>query len=140
MREISNIWYNYLFTALLKVLGIQWEKLSTFLFALNCSKEGYLHIHGLFWIKNAPEYGKGCDEDIIKFVDSYVSCKADSDDLSYLVNLQTHKHSKMCKKRGHAVCRFNFPLPPMPRTMILEPLSDTDLDENVADMLNEALG
>ena len=28
----------------------------------------------------------------------------------------------------------------MPRTMILEPLSDTDLDKNVADMLNEALG
>ena len=28
----------------------------------------------------------------------------------------------------------------MPRTMILEPLSATDLDENVADMLNEALG
>ena len=111
-----------------------------FFVRVELQQRGYLHIHGLFWIKNAPEYGKGCDEDIIKFVDSYVSCKADSDDLSYLVNLQTHKHSKMCKKRGHAVCRFNFPLPPMPRTMILEPLSDTDLDENVADMLNEALG
>ena len=28
----------------------------------------------------------------------------------------------------------------MPRTMILEPLSESDLDENVADMLKEALG
>ena len=35
---------------------------------------------------------------------------------------------------------YNFPLPPMPRTMILEPLSDADLDENVADTLQKALG
>ena len=54
--------------------------------------------------------------------------------------MQRHKHSKTCKKKGRAICRFNFPLPPMPRTMILEPLSESDLDENVADMLKEALG
>ena len=28
----------------------------------------------------------------------------------------------------------------MPRTMILEPLPESDLDENIADMLKEALG
>ena len=61
--------------------------------------------------------GKDCDEDIIKFVDSHVSCKADSDDLSDLVSLQRHKHSKTCKKKGHPICRFNFPLPPLPRTI-----------------------
>lgn len=72
-------------------------------------------------------------------MDSYVSCKVDSDDLTDLVNLQRLKHSKTCKKRGHAVYRFNFPLPPMPRTMILELLSETDLDENVADMLKKPL-
>ena len=103
-------------------------------------QRGSPHIHGLFWIKNAPEYGNDSDEDIANFVDSYVSCKAESDDLTELVNLQRHKHSKTCKKRGNAVCRFNFPLPPMPRTMILESLSETDLDENVADILKKALG
>ena len=111
-----------------------------FFYRVEFQQRGSPHIHGLFWIKNAPEHGKDCDEDIIKFVDSYVSCKADSDDLSDLVNLQRHKHSKTCKKRGHPICRFNFPLPPMPKTMILEPLSETDLDENEAEMLREALG
>ena len=111
-----------------------------FFYHVEFQQRGSPHIHGLFWIKNVPEYGKDCDEDIIKFVDNYVSCKADSDDLSDLVNLQRHKHSKTCKKRGHSICRFNFPLPPMPKTMILEPLSETDLDENEADMLKEALG
>lgn len=30
------------------------------------------------------------------------------------------------KKTGHKICRFNFPLPPMPRTMILKPLEEYD--------------
>ncbi|CAB3993946.1 Hypothetical predicted protein [Paramuricea clavata] len=111
-----------------------------FFYRVEFQQRGSPHIHGLFWTKNAPEYGKDFDEDITNFVDSYVSCKADSDDLTELVNLQRHKHSKTCKKRGNAVCRFNFPLPPMPRTMILEPLSETDLDENVADIVKKALG
>ncbi len=110
-----------------------------FFYRVEFQQRGSPHIHGLFWIKNAPEYGKDTDEDIAKFVDSYVSCKADPNDLTDLVNLQRHKHSKTCKKRGHAVCRFNFPLPPMPRTMILEPLSETELDENFADILKKAL-
>ncbi|CAB3987819.1 ATP-dependent DNA helicase PIF1 [Paramuricea clavata] len=110
-----------------------------FFYRVEFQQRGSPHIHGLFWIKNAPEYGKDSDEDIAKFVDRYVSCKADSDDLTELVNLQRHKHSKTCKKRGHDVCRFNFPLPPMPRTIVLEPLSETDVDENVADILKKAL-
>ncbi len=73
-------------------------------------------------------------------MDSYVSCKAEPNDLTDLVNLHNlHKQSKTFKKRGHAVCRFNFPLPPMRRTMILEPLSETDLEENVADILKKVL-
>ena len=111
-----------------------------FFYRVEFQQRGSPHIHGLFWIKNAPEYGRDCDEDIIKLVDSNISCKADSEDLSELVNLQRHKHSKTCKKKGRAISRFNFPLPPMPRTMILEPLSESDLDENVTYMLNEALG
>ncbi|CAB3977853.1 ATP-dependent DNA helicase PIF1, partial [Paramuricea clavata] len=111
-----------------------------FFYRVEFQQRGSPHIHGLFWIKNASEYGKDSNEDTTNFVGSYVSCKADSDDLTELVNLQRHKHSKTCKKRGNAVCRFNFPLPPMLRTMILEPLSKTDQDENVADILKKALG
>ena len=90
----------------------------------------------MFWIKDAPEYGKDSDEDITTFVNSYVSCNANSEDLNELVNLQRHKHSKTCKKRGNNVCRFNFPLP---RTMILEPLSVSDLSENLAKKLGNDL-
>ena len=110
-----------------------------FFYRVEFQQRGSPHIHGLFWIKNAPEYGKDSDDDIAKFVDSYVSCNANSDELTDLVNLQRHRHSKTCKKKGHNACRFNFPLPPMSRTMILEPLSETDLEENVADKLKKDL-
>ena len=111
-----------------------------FFYCVEFQQQGSPHIHGLFWIKNAPEYGKDCEEDIITFVDSYVSCRADSNELTDLINLQRHRHSKTCKKKGHNVCRFNFPLAPMPRTMILEPLSETDLEEKEADKLKNDLG
>lgn len=58
-----------------------------------------------------------------------VTCKADLHELGDLINLQRHSHSKTCKKNGHKICRFNFPLFPMPRTMILEPLSESSLDD-----------
>lgn len=41
-----------------------------------------------------------------------------------LANLQVHRHAKTCKKLGHNVCRFNFPLPPMKETVILQPLDE----------------
>ena len=46
-----------------------------------------------------------------------------------LINLQTHRHAKACKKTGHRVCRFNFPVPPMPETMILTPFDCSYFDE-----------
>jgi len=36
---------------------------------------------------------------------------------------------KHVRKGGHKICRFNFPLPPMPRTIILTPLENSCYDE-----------
>ena len=81
-----------------------------FFYRVEFQQRGSPHIHALFWINSAPQYGKDSNDDIVKFVDKYVSCKADSDELGDLVNLQRHRHSKTCKKQGHKICRFNFPL------------------------------
>jgi hypothetical protein len=45
-----------------------------FFYRVEFQQRGSPHIHGLFWIKNAPEYGKDSDEDMANFVDSYISC------------------------------------------------------------------
>ena len=97
-----------------------------FFYRVEFQQRGSPHIHVLFWVKDAPHYEQNANEEIIHFVDKYVTCKNDqSDEMRQLVNLQTHRHAKTCKKGGHKICRFNFPLPPGPRSMILEPLKET---------------
>ena len=75
------------------------------------------------WIEDAPKYGQNSEAEITQFIDKYVSSSVDvNENLKQLIEFQTHKHSKSCRKKGKAVCRFGFPLPPIPCTMILEPL------------------
>lgn len=50
----------------------------------------------------------------------------ENDEIPVLVNYQTHKHARICRKKGQNICRFNFPLPPMSKTQVLEPLRDVD--------------
>ena len=77
-------------------------------------------------MKDAPQYEQNANEEIIHFVDKHITCKNDqSNEMRELVNLQTHRHAKTCNKGGHKFCRFDFPLPPVPRSMILEPFKET---------------
>lgn len=55
------------------------------------------------------------------FIDNYVTCKKD-EDMPNLVNFHTHRHARTCRKKCKAICRFNFPLPLMPYTVVLDPL------------------
>ena len=56
-----------------------------------------------------------------------VSCSK-SGEFEDLINLQTHKHSKTCRNKGHPVYRFGFPLPPLRKTVVLEPL-ETEVEK-----------
>ena len=110
-----------------------------FFYRIEFQQRGSPHIHSLFWVKDAPEYGKNANDDIANFVDRYVACRVDLDKLGDFVNLQRQRHSKTCKKQGHKICRFNFPLPPMPRTMILEPLNERALLKKNYETISELL-
>ena len=78
----------------------------------------------LVWIKNTPILEKNSEEEIVQFVDQYLTCSDDNKETTNLVNLQTHKHSRICRKKGKPLCRFGFPLPPLPRTMLLYRLAE----------------
>ena len=78
----------------------------------------------LVWIENAPALEKNSEEEIVQFVDKYLTCNADNKETTNLVNLQTHKHSRTCRKKGKPICRFGFQLPQFPRTMLLYPLAE----------------
>lgn len=55
-------------------------------------------MHMLVWIKDAPVYNGTCQKKVENFIDSYVKCKKD-EDMPNLVNYQTHRHARTCRKK-----------------------------------------
>ena len=92
-------------------------KINDFFYRVEFQQRGSPHIHMIIWIENAPVFDQHKDEQIAEFVDKYSSCSKSipAEHMQYL-QLQNHKHSKSCKKRGLPVCRFGFPVPPMTKT------------------------
>ena len=99
-------------------------KLRDFFYRVEFQQRGSPHIHMLVWIENAPTLEKNSEEEIVQFVNQHLTCSAATEDAAHLVELQTHKHSRTCRKKGRAICRFGFPLPPLPKTMFLYPLEE----------------
>ena len=82
----------------------------------------------IVWVENAPKYNSCTNEEITTYVDKYLKCCSDEAHLHDLIQLQIHKHSRTCRKKADRICRFGYPLPPLNRTIILEPL-DTDVEK-----------
>lgn len=87
---------------------------------------GSSHEHIFLWLKDAPQYSENdvtSHELVISFIDKFITCQYDPENpfMGYL----RHKHTFTCFKtnndKKHCNCRFNYPLPVMPNTMILQP-------------------
>lgn len=96
-----------------------------YFYRVELQQRGSPHVHMLVWIKDAPVYNGTNQNKVENFIDSYVTREKD-EDMPNLVNYQTHKYTRTCRKKGKAICRFNFPLPPMPYTVFLDPLHDEE--------------
>ena len=83
--------------------------------------------HTLLWIEGAPVYGAENNSQIEQFVDKYITCNIDHLDPE-LAKFHRHYHTKSCRKQKNSHCRYNFPVPPMRTTRIIEPIS---LEDNV---------
>ena len=99
-------------------------KVRDYFYRVEFQQRGSPHIHMLVWVENAPTLETNSEEEIIQFVDQYLTCSSDNEKTADLVKLQSHKHSRTCRKKGKPICRFGFPLPPLPRTMLLYPLEE----------------
>ena len=42
-------------------------------YSVEFQQRGSPHIHGLFWVKEAPQYENSSDEEIVNFVDKYIT-------------------------------------------------------------------
>ena len=114
-------------------------EIADYFYRVEFQQRGSPHIHGLFWIKDAPQYEKHSSEEVVTFADKFIICHKpnSSSEMGNLTNLQMHRHAKTCKRSGNNICRFNFPLPPMPGTIILKPLEESYHDEKESKLMKE---
>lgn len=108
-------------------------KVVDYFYRIEFQQRGSPHVHCLFWVENAPQIDKNSDDEVVQFVDTYVSCKLPCDDenlLEKVTTVQQHSksHSKSCKKKG-TTCRFNFPRPPSKGTFICHKPEDDEVVE-----------
>ncbi|XP_035710253.1 uncharacterized protein LOC110853120 [Folsomia candida] len=94
---------------------------------LEFQMRGSPHSHGLYWVTDAPVYTENdpeSEQECIRFIDQFITCeRCEEGKMDKLIGYQLHKHSHTCEKklkRGQK-CRFGFPKPPLPTTMILHP-------------------
>ena len=103
-----------------------------YFYRVEFQQRGSPHIHCLLWIKDSPKIDDDV-QSVIELIDKYISCAkptVESDEeMSSLVANQIHRHSHTCRKGRKFRCRFGFPKPPMPETVILEELP-VDMDLN----------
>lgn len=96
---------------------------------------GSPHMHGIFYARNtkdkepSPKYREGDKESerkCIEIIDKYITCsRVVPVHLESYLQYQIHCHANTCRKKvGKQKCRFGFPRPPLPETMILQPLPE----------------
>ncbi|XP_061195058.1 uncharacterized protein LOC133203256 [Saccostrea echinata] len=96
-----------------------------FFYRIEFQQKGSPHVHMLLWIKDAPSVQTHSYEEVAQFIDKYAICEKHGAD-DFLINYQTHRHARTCMKKNKPICRFHFPIPPMPQTVVLAPLDDDD--------------
>lgn len=76
----------------------------------------------MFWCEYSPRFGVDLKEEVIKYIDTYVSCQeADkTSETKDFMKYQTQIHSHTCRKKNRNQCSFGFPKPPMRQTDILD--------------------
>merc|ERR1711893_512760 len=73
-------------------------------------------------LKSSSKLSQEEKEVTAKFVDTFVSCSLEIEDLAETVQeVQQHTHTKTCRKYG-TTCRFGYPKFPSNRTIIAQPL------------------
>ena len=91
---------------------------------------GSIHIHMIALTEGAPIHGKKSNEEIATYHDNSISCSKDlSVENQQYIKGQVHCHSrKGCQMGNTSKCCFGFPIPPMSRNQVLEPIDFEDKD------------
>ena len=82
-------------------------------------------------MENAPEYGKTDNNTVARFYDNIICLSDVPEAHKQHIQYQMHRHSRTCCKGNTHKCRFAFPIPPMSKTVIFEPIDfESEAEEN----------
>ena len=109
---------NTFFQVFLKSSAHPLGELVDYAIRIEFQARGSPHAHTILWIKDAPKLNVDTDEEVCRLIDQYVKCNIpDDEQLAQLVSkVQKHRHSATCRR--HSKCRFHYPRPPSPETVI----------------------
>ena len=62
----------------------------------------------LVLIDNGPSLEKNFEEEIVQFFDKYLTCSVYDEETAHLVELQTYKHSRTCRKKERQYVDLDF--------------------------------
>ena len=122
---------NTFFNGFLKSKAHPLGELSDSAIHIEFQMRGSPHAHTILWIKGAQKLGVDSDEQIVAFIDKYIHCDIPEDErLAELVcKVQKHRHSVTCRRHGH--CRFHYPRPPSPVTVVARECNHSVEAENL---------
>ena len=81
-------------------------------------------------LRNTEKLEKEDLEVLVRFIDKFVTVstlhsKVGEDVVKIVGKVNKHHHTKTCRKHG-SICRFKFPRPPSPKTIIAVPVTETN--------------
>ena len=128
------LYFDFKFRAMLNYLGAKAGPfgkycLEDYYYRIEFQLRGSPHAHCFLWLKDAPDYdesGPKSRKKCIEFIDQFITCQYVEE--NPFMAVQRHKHTHTCNKgeKNKIKCRFDYPIPVMPKTMILDPLEETD--------------
>lgn len=73
-------------------------KVVDYFYRVEFQQGGSPHTHCLFWVENPAKFGQNTDDEIIGFIDNYVTCRVTGDMYEVVSGVQQHskKHSQSC--------------------------------------------
>ena len=130
---------NTFFQVFLKSTAHPVGELIDYAIRIEFQARGSPHAHTILWIKDAPKLNVNSDKDVCSFIDKYVKCSIpEEEELAQVVTkVQKHRHSATCRRRGK--CRFHYPRPPSPETVIARQSTAATYPEELAEQGMKAL-
>ena len=81
-------------------------------------------------IRNEEEVSKAEQESIAKFADKFISCSLKNPRVEDIVrSVNTHNHTKTCRKYSDVSCRFHFPRFPSLKTLVSVPIRQLKMSD-----------